>query len=66
MQRRLASTAPPRPIKDLAFDDACHYLGKMYKDLCATLEATNLSANAGLRPVVVREAPLSNQAGMYL
>jgi len=53
VQRRLASTAPPRPIKDLAFDDACHYLEKMYKDVRVALQATQLSANAGLRPVVV-------------
>lgn len=58
VQRRLASTAPPRPIKDLAFDDACHYLEKMCMDVRAALQANHLSANAGLSPVVVLEAPL--------
>lgn len=52
-QRKLASTAPPRPIIRLDFEDACNHFAKMYRDVQAALQATYLSSIQGLTPIFV-------------
>lgn len=59
VQRRMASTAPPRPIIDIGFDEASKYLAKMFDDVQRALQATYLSPVQGLGPIIVRVFPTS-------
>lgn len=68
VQRRLASTAPPRPIIDIGFDEAFKYLAKMFDDVQRALRATHLSPVQGLGPIIVRVFPASScrtNAGLH-
>ncbi|MGI4850429.1 MAG: N-alpha-acetyltransferase 35, NatC auxiliary subunit [Janthinobacterium lividum] len=41
VQRRLASTVPPRPITDLKFEDACHNLSRLCDDIKEALRISD-------------------------
>lgn len=55
MQRRLASTVPPRPVATVPFDDACSQLRKMREDLDEAVLVDNLDLPMSVQDLEVRK-----------